>query len=77
MELTDLEQQLLDDASEQRVAQLTVPLQLAVQQLNQALQQPQLPKTYQALQRQLQAVAAAQQVIQILAQRYRSDHREC
>lgn len=75
MELTGLEQQLLVDASEQQVAILTAPLQQLQQQLVASLRVPQPPADYSALQRQLQAVIAAEQVIRTLAQRYQSDHR--
>lgn len=75
MELTGLEQQLLVDASEQQVASLTAPLQQHQQQLLARLKVPQRPADYAALQRQLQAVIAAEQVIRTLAKRYHSDHR--
>lgn len=75
MELTALEQQLLADASEQQVAILIAPLQQLQQQLVAGLRIPQRPAAYSALQRQLQAVIAAEQVIRTLAHRYHSDHR--
>jgi type III secretion system YseE family protein len=74
MELTELEQQLRDATAEQ-ISILTAPLLQQEQQLVACLKLPQRPAEYLALQCQLQAVVAAEQVIRTLAQRYHSDHR--